>query len=426
MALEGHGPIRVLLLAEACNPRWASVPLEGYNYARALTERKDLQVTLVTHVRNRAALEADAISGMTRIVTIDNELVARPFSKLSRWLRSGTSLSWTTEMALAWPSYMVFERMVYRRFADALRRGEFGLIHRVTPVSPTLGSPLASLTKQPMIVGPLNGGLPWPKEHPGLRSRERELLVPLRPLYKQLPYYRSTYRHLAAVIAGSRHTASEIPTWFQGRRYYLPENGIDPARFSILTDRPAPGPRFRFVTVGRLVPYKGMDLILEAMGRSDALRGCELRIIGDGPQRTHLESLAGILGLAQSVTFLGWRDQRDVGRELREAQAFVFPSLREFGGAVVLEAMASGLPVIVVDYGGPGELATSECGLKLPMAPRESLIPDLKSAMERLASDVGLCQRLGDAAKERACELFTWPKKANQIVEIYRDILSNE
>src|SRR5437899_2399477 len=83
--------------------------------------------------------------------------------------------------------------------------------------------PLAGRTKVPMLIGPLNGGLPWPKEFPELRRKEREWLVPVRRAYKLLPYYRSTYRHLAGVIAGSRHTASEIPASFTGKRFYLPE-----------------------------------------------------------------------------------------------------------------------------------------------------------------------------------------------------------
>ena len=125
---------------------------------------------------------------------------------------------------------MVFEWMVYRRFRDKLRSHSFDLVHRISPISQTIGSPLAGMTKVPMLIGPLNGGLPWPAEFPGLRSKEREWLVPLRGLYRYLPYHRSTYRHIRGVITprGSVHTATEIPAWYRGRRYYVPENGVDP------------------------------------------------------------------------------------------------------------------------------------------------------------------------------------------------------
>ena len=189
-------PPRVLLIAEACHPAWTSVPLVGYNFARALAARPDLQVTLVSQVRNRSALEADPIAAAVRLHFVDNEWLARPLYRLARLLRGGTALSWPVDTAMAWPSYMVFEEELFRHFRRPLNDGQFDIIHRVTPLTPTMGSPMARLVDVPMIVGPLNGGLPWPKEYPELRRQEREWLVPLRGLYKHLPYYRSTYRRL--------------------------------------------------------------------------------------------------------------------------------------------------------------------------------------------------------------------------------------
>src|SRR5437868_10119200 len=95
-------PLRVLLIAEACNPTWTSVPLVGYNLARALAERPDLEVTLVSHVRNREALVADPIARLASLSFIDNEYIARPFYLASRLLRGGKTLSWTTATALGW------------------------------------------------------------------------------------------------------------------------------------------------------------------------------------------------------------------------------------------------------------------------------------------------------------------------------------
>lgn len=203
--------LRILLIAEACNPTWTIVPLVGYNFARALASRADLDVTLVSQVRNRSALLADPIASLAQIHFIDNEWVARPLYALSMLIRGGQALSWTIDTAMVWPSYMMFEAEVFRRFGGRLQHGAFDLVHRVTPLSPTLGSPLASWIRTPMLLGPLNGGLPWPQQYPELRRQEREWLVPLRQLYTRLPYYRATYRHLAGVIAGSRHTATEVP-----------------------------------------------------------------------------------------------------------------------------------------------------------------------------------------------------------------------
>lgn len=415
--------IRVLLIAESCNPTWTSVPLEGYSLARALAGHPGLEVTLVTHVRNRAALASDPLSTLARVHYIDNEWVARPLYGLSTLLRGGHALSWTTNTALAWPSYMAFEHQVYSDFRRQLRDRAFDLIHRITPLSPTMGSPLASRVHVPMIVGPLNGGLPWPRDYPELRRKEHEWLVPLRGAYKYLPYYQSTYRRLAGVIAGSRHTATEVPKEFRGRRCYIAENGIDPSRLPLAAAWPEPRGPFRFLTVGRLVPYKGVDLILQAMQSSALLRRCELLVVGDGPHRPDLEELARKSGLESNVHFRGWIDHRSLAQEFASAQAFAFPSLREFGGAVVVEALANGLPCIVVDYGGPGELVTPASGILLPLLPRAELVPLLRQAMEQLAGDPLLCRVLAKAAVERVRAEFTWQAKAARVVGFYQQVL---
>src|SRR4051794_557473 len=147
--------LRVLLIAEACNPTWTSVPLVGYNFARALAGRPDLEVTLASQVRNRSALEADPIASLVRLHFVDNEWLARPLYRLARLLRGGTALSWTIDTAMAWPSYMVFENQLHGSLRRPLRDGDFDLIHRVTPLTPTMGSPLAGMVDVPMLVGPL-------------------------------------------------------------------------------------------------------------------------------------------------------------------------------------------------------------------------------------------------------------------------------
>ena len=426
--IQGHRAekLRILLIAEACNPTWTSVPLVAYSLAKALAARDDIAVTLVTHIRNREALESDPIARDVDLQFIDNEFVARPFFRVGEWLRGGSQLSWTTSTAIAWPGYIIFEKMIYRKFRRELRAQSFDLIHRISPLTPTMGSPLASMCNVPMLIGPLNGGLPWPADYPDLRKREREWLVRVRDMYRWLPYYRSTYKHARGVIAGSRHTATEIPAWFKGRRYYLPENGVDLQRIPLSNGwaTPEPGKKFQFVTIGRLVPYKGFDLILQAMAQSsDLRRDAELIVIGDGPSRAGLEAQAVELGLSSIVTFTGWVEHAKLQKYLRGAQIFVFPSLREFGGGVVVEAMACGLPPIVVNYGGPGEIVANDCGICLPMAPRKELVDQLATAMTGLLHNPEQCRSMAVAGLERVQRYFSWPQKAAQIVAIYRDLL---
>ena len=89
----------------------------------------------------------------------------------------------------------------------------------------------------------------------------------------------------------------------------------------------------------------------------------------------------------------------------------------------MVEAIASGLPSIVVNYGGPGEIVTDACGIRLPMAPGEPLVGQLSEAMATLLGDHDLCRTMSARAVNRAREGFAWPKKAEQIAAVYRDLL---
>ena len=343
--------------------------------------------------------------------------------RLAQRLRGGPGGGWTTNTAFQSVSYLFFERELQRLIGEDLEHDRFDLIHRVTPVSPTAASPLASWTDVPMIIGPLNGGLPWPPAFPKLRRREREWLVPLRKIYKLLPYYRSTYQNIRAVISGSRHTATEVPSFFRGRRYFMPENGVDPHRFPLSDGWTEHDDRFRFITVGRIVPYKGLFLTLAAMRDSQVLRDCELIVIGDGPDRARMESLVDEYRLGDQVRLLGWLPQPESARWLSSAQCFVFPSLREFGGGVVLEAMASGLPSIIVDYGGPADLMDASYGIQIPMQPAGQLVPELRAAMESLVGDAARCRQMAENATRRVRDEFSWPTKAARLVQIYHEVL---
>ena len=107
------------------------------------------------------------------------------------------------------------------------------------------------------------------------------------------------------------------------------------------------GERFvRFIYVGRLIDWKAIDIVLAAMHRLKGQLRVSLEIIGDGPMRQTWQDLSHQLGLGANVQFTQWLSQKECALRLQQADVFVLPSLFECGGAVVLEAMAMGLPVI--------------------------------------------------------------------------------
>jgi glycosyltransferase involved in cell wall biosynthesis len=411
---------RVLLIAEAANPEMVSVPLEGWSHAAALTEVAD--VHLVTQVRNREAIaKAGWVEGRD-FTAIDTENVIGPAYRATKLLRGGGGSGWTLNTAVKSAAYPYFEWRVWKHFKPTLKAGEYDIVHRLTPLSPTAPSLLAKRCRRlnvPFILGPLNGGLPWPWQFDDRRRAEREWLSYIRGAHRLLPGYRATRRHASAIIVGSRATQQQIPARHQHKTIYIPENAVDPKRFDTPPVRPTPPP-LQLVFLGRLVPYKGPDMLLEAAKPllQDGL--AELTFIGDGPMRNELEAQARH---TRGVTFTGKVPHTDVQARLARAHVLGLPSIREFGGAVVLEAMTLGVAPVVVDYGGPGELVTEDTGVAIPMGSRDEIVSRLRDALTNLCEDPARIDAMGQRACQRVERLFTWPAKAGHTREVYRWVL---
>jgi glycosyltransferase involved in cell wall biosynthesis len=414
---------RVLVIAEAANPEWVSVPLVGWSLATAL--REVAEVHLVTQVRNRAAIERAGLVEGTDFTAIDSEAVARPLHRVSALVRRGTGKAWTFATAIAAVSYPYFEHLAWRRFGPRIAAGEWDIVHRVTPLSPTIASPMArriAVAGVPFVLGPLNGGVPWPPGFEVERRAEREWLSYVRGAYRLNPFRGSTLASAAAILAGSRHTASEIPAALRERVIWLPENAIDPARFTSVSEQARTGP-LRACFIGRLVPYKGPDMAIEAAAPLLASGRMSLDIIGDGPMRPALEAQAARLGVTGAVTFHGTLPHRQVQDVAARSHLMVFPSIREFGGGVVLEAMAMGVVPLVVDYAGPGELVTPDTAFAVPVGPRAQIVAAVRARLEALDADRSALPAMAAAGRARIARGFTWPAKAAQVAQVYAWVL---
>ncbi|MBR0697777.1 glycosyltransferase family 4 protein [Bradyrhizobium lablabi] len=425
-AVGGMRKLRVLVLAESANPEWTSVPLVGWNLANALS--KVANVHVVTQIRNRDAfLRKGWIEGQD-FTAIDNEKVVAPLHRIATRIRGGDNQGWTTVMAVMAFAYYSFEWQVWRRFRQQLIAHDFDLVHRVTPVSPTIQSLIASRLARigvPFVVGPLNGGVPWPKGFRHRQHAEREFLSNIRRLYQLMPAYRSMRRSSSAIICGSTFTQDEIPDWARQKSVFIPENGVDGELFC-LSRSSSTSSVLQGAFVGRLVPYKGADLLIRAAEPFLKDGVLKLHIIGDGPQGEALRQMVNSLGLEQSVLFHGWVPHSKIQERLIACDFLGFPSIREFGGGVVVEAMAVGVTPIVADYGGPADLVNDETGIRVPFGDEESLVRGFRSAIANAIQNPQLLNRLGSAARARVLRTLTWEAKAQQMLRIYHSVMSSD
>lgn len=422
---ESARRLRVLLIAELANPDWSSAPLVGWCLFDALSRLAD--VHLVTQVRNEENIVKTGLP-RDRYTIIDNRSVERPLLGIANFLR-GTSdpggRGQTLVTAFSSLAYYRFEQMLWQRFGERVRAHEFDVVHRLTPLNSTIPSILAPRCARagvPFVIGPLQGGLPWPRQFTRERHREGEWLGYVREAYKAMPGYASTRRDAAAIIVGSRNSHGQIDERYRDKCVYIPENAIVPERFAAPEARPPPPP-LRVAFVGRMVPCKMPDILLEAALPLVKKGQVELDFLGDGTELPGLKARAAAEGVNGAVSFAGWVQHKELRERLARAHVFGFPSIHEFGGAVVLEAMAMGLVPVVVDYGGPPELVSPGTGFSVPIGSREEIVRGVRETLERLLEAPATIRPTGERARSRVLRNFTWEAKAGQFLEVYRWVL---
>ena len=255
------GRLRVLLLGPDCNPDQVSIPLVTYYHAAALAQLHD--VTLVARATGEDTLRR-AKAPFRAIEAIKTPRLDRIFEwGFRRIFKSNYDSQALT--AFKYPFSIAFEWFAWRQFRRRIVAGEFDVVLRLVPLTVVLPSPFAFFLRKgpiPFVIGPLNGGLPWPPGFSQLES-QREWVSDLRKLYRYLPFARSTYRYATAIIAASSQTYSEFAA-YGDKLFFIPENGIESSVCSGDSRSPEPAAQLELIFVGGLVPRKACDLALRA------------------------------------------------------------------------------------------------------------------------------------------------------------------
>jgi glycosyltransferase involved in cell wall biosynthesis len=406
---------RLLVLAPDCNPDSITGPLISYAQAEALGRIHD--VTLVIRSpyeevvrRRQGPFRAVEVIRLPRLESIYAWTLRRIFKNNYR------SQALT---AFGYPFAVAFEWTAWRLARSRILAGEFDAVLRLMPITAVLPSPFAFFLRKgpiPFVIGPINGGLPWPKGF-SQADKQREWISSFRNLYRFLPFARSTYRDAAAIMAGSSQTYSEFAA-YGDKLFFLPENGVNLSFCSEATRSRESGGKLELIFVGGLVPYKACDLSFRAAApllRRDLAR---LTVVGDGPERNRLEQLTRDLGIEKTVSFCGSLSHPETMERLRQADVMVFPSVREFGGAVVFEALALGVVPLVADFGGPGDIVHEEVGYKVLLTSESDVVSQMGKILADLAENRCRLEQLRPRCRSYARECLTWDAKAQTITRI--------
>jgi glycosyltransferase involved in cell wall biosynthesis len=408
--------LRILLLAPSSNPDRTHGALIGYSHGEALAQRH--AVTLVIHHDNEKAVRSKQAS-FYAIEVVSLPWLDRIHAWCFRWIFRNNFAS----QALTAFNYLfclAFEWRAWRQTRARIMAGNFDVVLRLLPVSSVLPSPFSFFLRRgpiPFVIGPINGGLPWPT---GFRQadKQKEWISNLRGFYRMLPFGRSTYRYAAAIIAGSSQTCTEFAA-YREKLFFVPgENGINSSLYPTASRSSQRSDKLELIFVGGLVPVKAVDLAMRAAAPILQKGQAHFTIVGDGPERSNLEQLTKSLGIEKVVSFPGWLRHGEVLQRLGEADVLVFPSVREFGGGVVFEALAMGAVPIVADFGGPGDIIHPGIGFKVPLTDEEDVVLQIEKILAKLVNNRELLERLRQEGMRYARECLSWNRKAQIVTEI--------
>jgi len=397
-------PVRIIVV-----PSWfpsPQAPLAGIFFA----EQTEL---LAKHA---PTIEVHVFAVPTRDFEIPFKRPVEALGVLAAWRRSpkhgmrAVSANYLVHkfQSLAWSDRVAHGGLLHegRRMARVARRiererGPFDLVHaHVSHPAGFVAAELAQILGVPLVVSEHMSPFPFDD----MRGEDG------RPF----PDVLSPLESAARVTAVSRAHAASVAQWIHRPIDVLP-NFIDETRFAPAARTPTEP--FRFLSVGHLVPQKGFDVLLRALALCHA-RGerFHLTIVGKGHQENDLLAIARELDVEASVTWLGAPERASMPEIYRAADAFVLASRHESFGVVVIEALASGLPVVATRCGGPEEIVTPEIG---ELAPAEDPVA-LADAMSRLA------RRSFDRAAIRAYFETTYASSAvvPRLEQLYREVLA--
>jgi glycosyltransferase involved in cell wall biosynthesis len=411
--------LRIIVSAYQCGPGLGSVSQIGWEWYARLSEKVD--VTLLTHVRNKSALEkAGAPVGNSQVIYIDTEWFAGPLYRLASKLfpRSEHPVFLISSL-----DFYLYDIIALKTLKRMQKSGEtWDIAHQVTPVSPLAATWLYKLGI-PLVLGPWNGGLVSPKEYPEIMQAESGWLYPIRKLGGLLDAVIGSTRNARLILTATKATRQVIAPRYQAKCVFMLENGVDLSLFHA-SSWPTPPDEIHplnILFVGRLLPMKGLGMLLEAVAQ--LVFPWRLTIVGSGSEEAALRGQAETLGLQDRVTFTGGLPLAEVGKHMAAAHVFCLPSVRESGGAVLLEAMAAARPVIALAYGGPAELVDEEVGCPIPSTGRAAVIPALAQSLTDVRDNPERWRQRGLAGRERVEQRYAWPVKIDAAIALYRQCL---
>jgi len=394
--------MKILLSAFAFAPNVGSEPGVGWRWAVELA--KQHEVVVVTDMTRRPLVEANGVQLPDNVEVV----YYRP-----AWLRTLPLNSTTAQLLYTlWQFGLLgFARRLHRdRWFDLAIHITYGVFRHPSFLG-YLGIPF--------VFGPLGGGEDAPLAlKRSIRGREK-LKELLRSLLNKTalfdPFLWAAYARATLILVKTEDTRRALPWPFRHRAVVYPEIGID-APAGIEPAARQVGEPLRVLFAGRLLGWKGAHLAIRAVAQAVA-QGVpvEFTLLGKGPFEPELRKVATDVGLADSIRWVSELPQQELFALYRTMHCFLFPSLHDSSGNVVLEAQANGLPVVCLDLGGPATLVTPETAIVVQTKGKseDAVVHGLASSIAQLGRDESRRMAMASAALANVGIRMTWENRVN-------------
>ncbi|HOX85637.1 MAG TPA: glycosyltransferase family 4 protein [bacterium] len=401
---------RVLISAYACEPGKGSEPGIGWNIALHMARFHEIWV--ITRTNNRTAIENELQNNPVK----DLHFIYYDLPSWARFWKKGAK-----GMRLY---YYLWQFGAVKAIKKEQDKFNFDLGHHVTFGKYWTPS-LFIFLKIPFLWGPVGGGESVPLsfwQSLGIRGIIYEFG---RSFFRKMsefdPFVRLTARRATITLATSEETSNKLRKLGVQRVVVFSQVGLSLKEINALDINKTVSTQVKFLSVGRLLAWKGFHLGIKAFASSE-FNNCVYWIIGDGPEKGHLKKLVKCFELTDKVHFFDWQPRSRVLELLAQANVLIHPSLHESGGYVSAEAMAIGLPVICLDLGGPALQVTKDTGFKIIPISTKQTVQQLAKAMHSLEENIDLRNRMGNLGRKRIRKEFCWEQKAIMISKFYNDV----
>jgi glycosyltransferase involved in cell wall biosynthesis len=397
--------LRLLISAISCNPALGSEALVGFKYAEALSQRYET-----------AVIASPPSQAPERAKLLSCDAGPCSFNEVS-------------------PAPLLRFEIRQQRIARRLRRQfPFDYVHRVTPSAIQVPTWVGSLGK-PLIIGPIIAADPpapafapflgRPVSPPkGPRWRPSRVAGRVcRTIVTRAEHEQSYLYQARRILVGTREAMRHVPESLREKCRLVTYSGVEHEVFVPPPARPVAG-ALRLLFVGRLIPYKGVELLLRAVAIAALRCSIKLDVVGaaDPVYKDFLLRLTQELRLGSSVDFLEPVPRDQLPSLYQRADVFCFPTLCDTYGIALLEAMSCGCAVLVSDVAGAGEIVNGENGLKVRMDTPDEYIREYAEKIVALARNHELRASLGEEARRFVLREHDWSRIGEQVLAIYEEL----